>query len=221
MDEFAFDVADASSNGRRLLSLGPGTLVLIVLINVLVALVMISAVVCVVLHWTLNRQSVRAFTPSRGPAQPIEAASQASKVQEKSPAAPSQEQWFEVSRLSNTTFACKELQVPPGASGAPNFPALGAVPEAMAAVSIENCEICCERNAEMVLLPCSHGGMCRQCSEEILRRSAGHCPHCRGAVERLVLVDSPLRLLQGEVCLGTRIPMLLSAPVNSSPNAGH
>mmetsp|Transcript_40200 Transcript_40200/g.92407 ORF Transcript_40200/g.92407 Transcript_40200/m.92407 type:complete len:222 (-) Transcript_40200:25-690(-) len=194
---------------------GSGSLLIVASIAV-VGLIVACAALCVILHWMHARQPVRAFA-DRGGA--LDNCAVAKGKDLETAGHPLQEQWFEVWRLSNTTFACKDLQVPAGASCPPKMPTLGSVPEAVAAVSMENCEICCERSAEIVLLPCSHGGICRQCSEEILRRSAGHCPHCRGAVERMVLVDSPVRLLQGEVCLGTRIPMQVTAPPVPHPVA--
>mmetsp|Transcript_76498 Transcript_76498/g.147707 ORF Transcript_76498/g.147707 Transcript_76498/m.147707 type:complete len:224 (-) Transcript_76498:41-712(-) len=59
------------------------------------------------------------------------------------------------------------------------------------------CEVCCERTPQIVFLPCSHGGICRSCAEQIVKRSNRHCHTCRAAIEKVIIVEDPLRMCQG------------------------
>merc|ERR1712129_160406 len=61
----------------------------------------------------------------------------------------------------------------------------------------EACDICCEAPAEIVFLPCGHGGLCLGCAVAILTRSGHHCSNCRGPVKWVLRIESPERLLHG------------------------
>merc|ERR1712232_947222 len=72
------------------------------------------------------------------------------------------------------------------------------VPSPVGNETPEACEICCEKELEVVFLPCTHGGLCWGCTETILSRSGNHCHYCRYPVQKVILVDNPARLLHGQ-----------------------
>merc|ERR1712072_171624 len=100
---------------------------------------------------------------------------------------------FEVKRLTSTLF-----EVHPLSQAAAQGPEPAVQPQALGSETPEACEICCENQAEVVFLPCAHGGLCQGCADTILARSGQHCPHCRGPVQKVLLIERPVRLLHGQ-----------------------
>eukprot|EP00746_Dinoflagellata_sp_MGD_P151052 gnl/MRDRNA2_/MRDRNA2_82750_c0_seq1.p1 gnl/MRDRNA2_/MRDRNA2_82750_c0~~gnl/MRDRNA2_/MRDRNA2_82750_c0_seq1.p1 ORF type:complete len:246 (+),score=37.83 gnl/MRDRNA2_/MRDRNA2_82750_c0_seq1:51-788(+) len=60
--------------------------------------------------------------------------------------------------------------------------------------SIACCEICCDNTANIVLLPCGHGDLCRQCTMAIWRRTGGFCHVCRQQIQRILELEEPLKV---------------------------
>lgn len=54
------------------------------------------------------------------------------------------------------------------------------------------CSICWERPKEVVLVPCMHANLCRQCGDAIGRNGAGEqaakCPTCRKNIANVVRI---------------------------------
>eukprot|EP00747_Dinoflagellata_sp_TGD_P020600 gnl/TRDRNA2_/TRDRNA2_127926_c0_seq1.p1 gnl/TRDRNA2_/TRDRNA2_127926_c0~~gnl/TRDRNA2_/TRDRNA2_127926_c0_seq1.p1 ORF type:complete len:203 (+),score=39.11 gnl/TRDRNA2_/TRDRNA2_127926_c0_seq1:47-655(+) len=181
--------------------------VLVAVFSVVVGL----ALICVCLGWLHRRK--RDQQAAAAAAQPVVVAPPRADVEaqcvEQGAASPEQppepvpEEFFEVSCVSSTVFTVKPLETLDGADSA-RQPAL---PSAVVVGNSEErlCEICCERPAEVVLMSCSHGGLCQQCNDEILKRSNMHCPHCRGKVDKVILLEAPELLSQGRSCKARRI----------------
>lgn len=125
------------------------------------------------------------------------------------------DQTFRVRRLTSTLFEVDEL--PAGTSPASEEPETASVPFAVedCATTVasaapdddseEMCEVCCESLPEIVFIPCLHGGICRSCAEQIVRRSNRHCHTCRSAIDKVVLVEEPLQLLRGTSVSARRV----------------
>jgi len=55
------------------------------------------------------------------------------------------------------------------------------------------CHICMVNQANVVLLPCAHGGLCRSCLERIVGcKAEASCPQCRGRITGAVEVGASL-----------------------------
>lgn len=54
----------------------------------------------------------------------------------------------------------------------------------------EECKICMARNADVVLLPCAHGGLCEECVWQMQEAGAVSCPFCRQTVEKVAMVET-------------------------------
>lgn len=66
------------------------------------------------------------------------------------------------------------------------------------------CAICLDSPGDIVVLPCSHGGLCISCIMKIIEnqaRGGRHCPHCRGNIRSIV----KLREVSGELARGFEI----------------
>eukprot|EP00933_Yihiella_yeosuensis_P047894 TRINITY_DN43889_c0_g1_i1.p1 TRINITY_DN43889_c0_g1~~TRINITY_DN43889_c0_g1_i1.p1 ORF type:complete len:111 (-),score=14.10 TRINITY_DN43889_c0_g1_i1:2-334(-) len=92
-------------------------------------------------------------------------------------------------RISSSLFKVQTLDV--------NTAWLEPEVDVTGAGNAEECEICCDNVADTVFMPCSHGGMCEGCADEVLRRANRHCVTCRQAVSQVLKIDAPHRLLQG------------------------
>ncbi|EDW13511.2 mitochondrial ubiquitin ligase activator of nfkb 1-A [Drosophila mojavensis] len=52
-----------------------------------------------------------------------------------------------------------------------------------------NCVVCLERNKNIVILPCRHLCLCKECAQQLHRLESGHrCPVCRNDVHTLLPV---------------------------------
>merc|ERR1712216_183415 len=148
--------------------------------------------VCAVLMWCHNKRSAndaaaRAPQPFQGTDPNSAGAANAEAV-----AALRNTDYFEVKRVASTMYQVRPL--PPTDATTPE-PML---PQTIGSDTPEACEICCEAQAEVVFLPCGHGGLCQGCADAILTRSGQHCAHCRGAVRAVLIIESPMRLLHGQ-----------------------
>mmetsp|Transcript_18677 Transcript_18677/g.38870 ORF Transcript_18677/g.38870 Transcript_18677/m.38870 type:complete len:205 (+) Transcript_18677:1-615(+) len=123
------------------------------------------------------------------------------------------EQFFRVRRVTSTLFEVEELPAGAHPAAEPELPSVPFAVEECATTaasspvddSEEMCEVCCEAQPEMVFLPCLHGGICRSCAEQIVRRSNKHCHTCRRAIDKVVLVEEPLELLRGSRVIARRV----------------
>lgn len=52
------------------------------------------------------------------------------------------------------------------------------------------CTVCMDHQADTVMLPCSHGGICYSCADALVRRAllngGALCPHCRAPIASLI-----------------------------------
>jgi len=56
---------------------------------------------------------------------------------------------------------------------------------------LAECHVCMANEANIVLMPCGHGGLCKTCLGEIVRhRVSGHCPQCRSKITAAIEVTS-------------------------------
>jgi Zinc finger, C3HC4 type (RING finger) len=51
----------------------------------------------------------------------------------------------------------------------------------------QTCEICCERAPNCVIFNCMHGGFCKECAVETLKKSP-NCPFCRKPVVKVAVI---------------------------------
>lgn len=51
----------------------------------------------------------------------------------------------------------------------------------------EACGICLTSEANCLIVPCSHGGICKECSISILKQTST-CPYCRNPVEKIKVI---------------------------------
>lgn len=54
----------------------------------------------------------------------------------------------------------------------------------------ETCLFCCEKEPEIMIDPCGHGGVCRECIVNYLKGNVNKCPFCKGKVEKVFLVET-------------------------------
>jgi len=53
------------------------------------------------------------------------------------------------------------------------------------------CEICMTREANIVLMPCAHSGLCERCLHEMMvRDNRASCPFCRQTIEKVAKIES-------------------------------
>jgi hypothetical protein len=55
------------------------------------------------------------------------------------------------------------------------------------------CKICCEKESELVFLPCRHGGMCETClrrsaTSRALNKEGMRCPWCRKQLREVIKI---------------------------------
>ena len=51
----------------------------------------------------------------------------------------------------------------------------------------KKCSICCEHEANAVLMDCGHGGICINCANALLRHGAA-CHMCRAAISQVLKI---------------------------------
>lgn len=51
----------------------------------------------------------------------------------------------------------------------------------------QTCEICCEKPPNCVIFNCMHGGFCKECAVETLKKSP-NCPFCRSPVSKVAVI---------------------------------
>lgn len=52
------------------------------------------------------------------------------------------------------------------------------------------CMLCVAALADVVLLPCGHGGFCQDCTRrQVSQKSTAFCPLCRGPIEAFLIID--------------------------------
>lgn len=49
------------------------------------------------------------------------------------------------------------------------------------------CIICCDKPSEVMIHPCGHSGICKDCMTECLKRS-DKCPHCKQKMDKIYLI---------------------------------
>ena len=88
---------------------------------------------------------------------------------------------------------------------------------------LPQCSVCLDGAGDIVLLPCSHGGLCEECARHIARNMAvggAHCPRCREPIERVVRISN----LQYNVAHATELVFapgeILKAPPKVPPPPG-
>lgn len=52
---------------------------------------------------------------------------------------------------------------------------------------IGTCIICCDKQSEVMIHPCGHSGICKDCMTECLKRS-DKCPHCKQKMDKIYLI---------------------------------
>lgn len=52
---------------------------------------------------------------------------------------------------------------------------------------IGTCIICCDKQSEVMIHPCGHSGICKDCMTECLKRS-DKCPHCKQPMDKIYLI---------------------------------
>lgn len=80
------------------------------------------------------------------------------------------------------------------------FAPIGSEPAGGSALGMEPvvpvCTVCMDGPGDMVLLPCSHGGLCEGCAKHIAKNlsvGGNHCIKCRTRIEKLVRLDELYR----------------------------
>jgi hypothetical protein len=53
----------------------------------------------------------------------------------------------------------------------------------------EPCMLCCERDPDIVMEPCNHGGICRSCMVNYLNGKARKCPFCKTDIAGVYLLE--------------------------------
>lgn len=61
-------------------------------------------------------------------------------------------------------------------------------PAELAREDFEECSICCDNPANVIMLPCGHHNVCEQCVLRLMRQDAPLCPHCREKMESYEVV---------------------------------
>lgn len=55
----------------------------------------------------------------------------------------------------------------------------------------QECKICMESDADVMLIPCGHSGMCEQCVSKLsAAKKAVSCPFCRAPVQKVAKIDT-------------------------------
>mmetsp|Transcript_111366 Transcript_111366/g.202495 ORF Transcript_111366/g.202495 Transcript_111366/m.202495 type:complete len:191 (+) Transcript_111366:38-610(+) len=176
-------LAEDASMSRRLAGIGQG-LTLGLLGAFLGA--MLCTGLCVFLVWRNGRQrEARARAKETGAAVSPDSAA---------PDAMAAAEHFQVRKLNDALFEVQPL--PSGVMVGSPLEEVGA--NTLGSADAEACDICCEWPAVVIFLPCSHGGMCSKCAETILTKSRNHCSHCRGPVSKVLTVENPAQLSNGQ-----------------------
>ena len=63
----------------------------------------------------------------------------------------------------------------------------------------DTCWICCNGPRDAVLLECGHGGLCFQCASKCSQKRPPLCPMCRQRITRVVQLEGPEEVVDGEV----------------------
>ena len=64
----------------------------------------------------------------------------------------------------------------------------------------ESCMVCCEQNANVVLINCGHGGICQRCSAS-LKSLTNKCHICRAQITDMVEIDNETKQLAQVRCV--------------------
>ena len=59
--------------------------------------------------------------------------------------------------------------------------------EGEGATTMDTCIICCEKQSEVLIHPCGHSGLCKNCITECIKRT-DECPHCKQKMEKIYLI---------------------------------
>lgn len=62
-----------------------------------------------------------------------------------------------------------------------------AIPEGGESPKMETCMICCDKTSDVLIHPCGHSGMCKDCVTECLKMN-DKCPHCKTKMEKIYLI---------------------------------
>lgn len=55
------------------------------------------------------------------------------------------------------------------------------------ATPMDTCIVCCEKQSEVMIFPCGHSGLCKNCITECIKRS-DECLHCKKKMEKIYLI---------------------------------
>ena len=53
--------------------------------------------------------------------------------------------------------------------------------------SSNKCYICCMNNSEILLYPCNHSGICKDCTQDLLKRN-DECPQCKKKIQKIYII---------------------------------
>lgn len=59
------------------------------------------------------------------------------------------------------------------------------------------CFICCEREADAVVMECGHGGMCTTCAEHLANTPPSQCPVCRKTIREVLTIGGIVTVASG------------------------
>ncbi|CAM9708262.1 unnamed protein product, partial [Laminaria digitata] len=59
------------------------------------------------------------------------------------------------------------------------------------------CFICCEREADAVVMECGHGGMCSTCAEHLANTPPSQCPVCRKTIREVLTIGGIVTVASG------------------------
>ena len=97
---------------------------------------------------------------------------------------------FRLARLGSTTFGDEDQ------------------PASYKISQIPQCSVCMDGPGDMILLPCSHGGICEACAKHIAKNMSvggAQCPKCREPIVKLVRISevTPEGKIRG---IGVEVP---------------